>query len=494
MKSVSAKLFLAFIGLTSLVLVATLLLARWSFEQGFLDYKKGQEQRRLHGIAQDIAIHYVNNGYAWSDQTDAEFDSVLRKWRPNVRGPGPGPPKNDAFDSQSPILQGAPERKSNLRRPPPPGHDDGRRDGPPPLSHPTGLIDVDGGFVAGVESFASDTHSISVPVMVDGKNVGSLNTIVKAGNLSTLETEFSQQQARASIVISVLSLILAALASWWLVRTLLAPILTMKAGVGHLAKGTYSNRLDSTRSDELGALMADIDRLAETLELNRSSRKRWLADISHELRTPVTILAGELEAIKDGLRPMDLTQVVSLTHEVDRLRHLINDLYELSLSDIGGLRYNYVPINIASQLNLAAAQNQYRIKQAGLSLSCDCQSSVEVSADPNRIEQLFSNLFNNAIAYTDAPGRLQVSIEDHVGHVCIKFEDTAPCANEEALEQMFEPLYREDSSRSRRVAGAGLGLTICRNIVSAHGGLISVHRSKLGGVCIQIELPIAQIL
>jgi two-component system sensor histidine kinase BaeS len=487
MKSISTKLFLALVGLTTLVLVATLLLARWSFDQGFLDYVRAQEERRLNSLASDLASHYVANGNAWSEQSPQVFEQLLNKWHPGARGPLVGPGARDKFRRPP----GRADKKTKFRRPPPPRHSgNDPRTGPPPKEHPTNLIDSLGQLIAGPQQLPLGHHEVKVAVQIEGEIVAHLTTVVEINTDSSLETEFSEQQTRASILIAVLSLIIAGFASWWLVRMLLAPVLRMKDGVAHLASGDYSNRLDSERNDELGALMVDIDQLALKLEKNRDSRKRWLADISHELRTPVTILAGEIEAIKDGLRPLDISQVESLGHEVDRLRHLINDLYELSLSDIGGLRYEFKRLDLANALESVVVQNQSRIKEAGVKLIFHSEPSAYISADVNRLEQLFTNLINNSLAYTDKPGQLKISLKISNDSTAVAIEDSAPRVDEAAMKEMFEPLYRQDSSRSRRVAGAGLGLTICRNIVQAHGGEIAACQTSLGGVCIKVEFPL----
>ena len=335
-----------------------------------------------------------------------------------------------------------------------------------------------------------DDYVVRVPVTAGDENIGELRTVAKVRTDSSLETEFSKQQTRASMFISLVSLILAGLASWGLVRLLVAPVLQIKQGVVRLASGDYSSRLSVERDDELGTLMSDLDRLAVTLEQNRSSRKRWLADISHELRTPVTILAGEIEAIKDGLRPMDMNQMESLDHEVARLRHLINDLYELSLSDIGGLRYEFANVDPVQLLESVLDQNQIRLEQAQITASLTVGARATMQADVNRLEQLFTNLLNNSIAYTDKGGEIRIVVRTEGTLLIIEFDDSAPGVSNKAFEQMFEPLYREDESRSRRVAGAGLGLTIAKNIVLAHHGQISASASALGGVSIKLEFPI----
>ncbi|MEM7358528.1 MAG: ATP-binding protein [Pseudomonadota bacterium] len=486
MKSLSTKLFLLLLALTSLVLVATIGLARWSFEYGFTDYINSLEAERLGRIASELSQHYSDNGNSWSAATPTVFDRANRIHSPR-EGNRPPPPNHGERGRPPRRHEGGPPGDRPPRKGP--RH---RRSAP---AKPTALFDVQGEQIGGPELLESDL--VTVPVQVNGTVVGELRTVARRDFKGPSEKAFSRQQLWASALIAVLCLLLATMASWYLARALLRPVNRVKTGLTTLVAGDYSQRLsepeaDPSKQDELVRLMANVDQLAATLEQNRLSRKRWLADISHELRTPVTVLSGELEALMDGLRPLNLQQIESLQHEIDRLKHLINDLYELSLSDIGGLRYQFHHLNISDLLEATLAHHRARIEQAGLLLDSNIEPAAFVRGDPNRLEQLFGNLVSNSIAYTDQPGRISVKLRLQDAEVLIRFADSAPGVPAENLSQLFEPLYREDKSRSRRLAGAGLGLTICRNIIAAHGGEMSAELSQLGGLQVSIRLPLKE--
>ncbi len=238
--------------------------------------------------------------------------------------------------------------------------------------------------------------------------------------------------------------------------------------------------------------MSDLDRLAGTLEQSRSVRRRWLADISHELRTPVTVLAGEIEALKDGVRSFDRQQLHSLDEEVQRLQHLIHDLYELSLSDVGGLRYEFTTVDLKDCVDSALETIRKRASEPEIELVVRGDAGTLVNADAMRMDQLFRNLVENSLAYTDSPGRIEAAVTRDAERAVIEIQDTPPGVTDAECEHLFEPLYRRDASRSRSTAGAGLGLAICRNIVEAHGGEITASPSTLGGLCIRIELAIVR--
>ncbi|MGB5247202.1 MAG: ATP-binding protein, partial [Woeseia sp.] len=359
------------------------------------------------------------------------------------------------------------------------------------LGPPTALYASDNRQIAGVELADSAVELIRVAITVDGKVVGELRSEPRRQLSSPQDTAFSGQQFRMSLIIGIAALAFAAALSFLLAHGLLAPIRRMASNVARLSSGDYSARLEERRNDELGQLMGDLDYLGVTLEEERSSRRRWLADISHELRTPLTILTGEIQALHDGVRRFDKEQLGSLEQEVERLRFLIDDLYELSVSDVGGLRYKMSTFNLGDSLQSVVSATQNRARDAGLEISVDSADDVQINGDVKRIDQLFQNLFENSIAYTDAPGRIQVSLAQSNGLAIVEINDTAPGATPEECEQLFEPLYRREASRNRRTGGAGLGLAICRNIVEAHRGKIAASPSALGGLCIRIEIPVA---
>jgi two-component system sensor histidine kinase BaeS len=474
--SLAQKLVAAFLGLTLLVLAATLGLARWSFEQGFLDYVNALEQIRLERARDDLAQEYRNSDNSWSSVTSARFGALLARSTPRDARAGP-------------FAGGAPPPRRNGHRPPP-----DRRGGPPPGNiqegPPTGLFDAKGTFLVGNDLDTLSAQYISVPVVVDGVTVAELRSTPLRRVNSPLETAFSKQQLRTSWIIGLSCAALAFGVSLLLARGLLAPIRRMIKHVGELSNGHYAQRLNEKRADELGQLTRDLDRLGTTLEENQASRRRLLADISHELRTPLTVLTGEIEALQDGLREFDANQLASLDQEVQRLRHLVDDLYELSVSELGGLRYQFSTVDVTDSLAAAAKSLHNRASQKGIELVMPDAKAVEARADPARLHQLLCNLLENSLAYTDAPGRIELTLTRSDTDVIVQIEDTPPGVTQADCEKLFDPLYRQELSRSRRSGGAGLGLAICRNIIEAHNGSIIASPSALGGLCICVKLRV----
>ena len=215
-----------------------------------------------------------------------------------------------------------------------------------------------------------------------------------------------------------------------------------------------------------------------------------MAEISHELRTPVAVLQGELEAMQDGVRTMDGESVDSIHAEVCKLTQLIDDLHQLSLSDVGALEYRMATLCLADLIESQIQFGKAMLDDAKLKLSVEMKDKPYlINADEQRLSQLISNLLQNSVRYTDAPGDIRVALAAESGRITLTWEDSSPAVAVGELAQLFEPLYRAEQSRSREFGGAGLGLSIAARIVQAHAGSIEASLSSLGGLKLTIEFP-----
>jgi len=296
------------------------------------------------------------------------------------------------------------------------------------------------------------------------------------------------------VVLVVISVLIALPAASYMVR----PIRDLVAGTRALTAGDYSSRIKIRSSDELSQLSEDFNTLANTLEQNQVARQQWIADISHELRTPLAILQGELEAAQDGIRPLDPVSLNSWHHEVVHLNNLVNDLHELSMSDNGALVYEKEKTDIKALLEQTLELHQSLIAQHGIKVSLKIsglknKKAINVFGDPKRLKQLFDNLLQNTCRYTDEGGELKITLKEYPDKVLLTWVDSEPGVSDEALQKLFDRLYRMDSSRNRKKGGSGLGLAICKNIVDAHEATITAEHSRLGGLKLSIELPTRQI-
>jgi two-component system sensor histidine kinase BaeS len=301
---------------------------------------------------------------------------------------------------------------------------------------------------------------------------------------------FQHAQNRATLATAALALVLAALIAWWVAGELIAPVRRVAQATHRLAAGHHDVRVLEQGHDEIGQLARDFNHLAHTLERNEALRRELVADVSHELRTPLAVLRGELEALEDGIRPLDQAAVASLQGEVGRLGALVDDLFELALSDAGALSYRMAPLDLGALLQRAVETHRPRMEAAGLALELSVpQVPLPLQGDEARLLQLMDNLLENSRRYTDALGRVRVDVQPRPEAVVLNVHDSAPGLPAALLPRLFERFFRAEGSRNRDTGGAGLGLAICRNIVLAHGGQIEAQASGLGGVWIQVTLP-----
>ena len=215
-----------------------------------------------------------------------------------------------------------------------------------------------------------------------------------------------------------------------------------------------------------------------------------MADISHELRTPLAVLKAELEAIQDGIRPMNQATLAPLQSEVTQLNKLVNDLHDLAVTQTGKFRYSFEPVDLNRIAHSSFSNMQARASDAGLSMTYASNGKpIFISGDEARVQQLLSNLLENSIRYTDKGGQIRLQLTQSAGFAEILIEDSAPGVDESARQHLFERFFRVEASRNRASGGSGLGLTICRNIVESHLGSISAQASPLGGLLVIIRIP-----
>ena len=458
------RLFLAFAALSALALVGFASLQLASFRRGFLAYLDQVAIEQLQPATGRLAAAYRENaGWEFLRGDPGRFARLVDPR--GEREPPRGPPPDEAMPHD--------------RGPPP----------PPPRLRGIALHDAEGRRVEGDPNLDEGAHRI--PIELDGERIGSLwlQPLPRVSN--ELDLGFERAQARNVWYAGLAMLVVAFLFAFALARWLLAPVRALTEGTHALAAGDYSRRVEVSRSDELGTLAADFNRLATALDDHREARRRWGADIAHELRTPLSVLRGEVQALQDGIRVPDARALASLDAECERLGRLIDDLYQLSLADAGALDYRHEDVDLAALVCEAVDLQRAAGADLGLAIEEAVESVPTLRADPRRLAQLVDNLLANARRYTDPPGRIRVALSRDGDALCLVVEDSAPGVAAHDLPHLFERLYRVERSRSRREGGAGLGLSICRAIVEAHGGTMDAAPSPLGGLRIAVRLPFA---
>jgi len=330
------------------------------------------------------------------------------------------------------------------------------------------------------------------PIDVSGRTVGWLGLMPLKHGSHPLELAFLQEQTRAMCLAVACVFALAGLISFFLSKHFLAPIKELTQGTKDLSSFNFGTQIEVQSSDELGQLAKAFNSMALALEKNETLRKQWISDVAHELRTPLAILRGEIEAMQDGVREMSSERLSSLHDETNRIGKLVEDLHLLFVADSKNLLQQRRPVNPLAILQSVIGTFETRLTQAGIQVEANSidEDSAVIAGDEDRLAQLFANLIENTIRYTDSPGVLRINHYCSIEKLTLVFEDSPPGVPSEALARVFDRLYRVDKSRSRALGGSGLGLSICKGIVSGHAGAIRAGHSSLGGLLISIEFPL----
>jgi two-component system sensor histidine kinase BaeS len=464
-------LFVALLATLVLAVAATSIAARITFVSGFLGYLNEQELGRVEHLVPRLAAMYRRYG-SWDFLRDDR-----RAWLRTLMG-------FPIVDTESFLL----EEVLAISRPLPPLP-------PVPESDLTcvslrmALFDRRRGFVVGNSDVPPDAPVR--PIVVEETIVGYLAVLPFQRATAGAAARLQNQQLTSMWIIGAGGVLLAALASILLTRRLLVPVRRIAAATHRLAAGDYATRLDVASADEIGQLADDFNRLARALQKNEQMRRVFVADVSHELCTPLAILCGELEAIEDNVRPLTPESLTSLQSEVATLSRLVNDLFDLSLADLGALTYRMSDVDIAALVRVCLRGFTDRFAERHIALESDIpDEELILSADETRIHQLLNNLMENSLRYTHFNGRTRVSCRREREQVTIVIEDSEPGVPPEIVPSLFERFYRMESSRNRVNGGAGLGLAICKSIAEAHGGTIFARPSSLGGLRVSVALPL----
>jgi two-component system sensor histidine kinase BaeS len=495
------KLFLFLFGFSLILVTILVLLMQRSIGKGMIEYVVSKEIETLKPVVTQLAEEYqVKNSWRFIEGKNNKFRYLIAKqfedsdFEPTERQMQ-RPPEHRFSDNPNAM---PPRPKQN--RPPPLREDFNRRPPPPQQDEAQyALLDTNENLIAGhyIEALEYTKTAIKVNDVIVG-----FFAVSKRNNLTQgYEFDFIEQQQHYLWLIALLVMSLVVLVTFPLARHVVEPIKLITQGMHKLTQGDYHQPIELKRQDELGELSRDYNELALTLAENELARKRWLANISHELRTPVAILRGELEAMLDKVRPITPSNIASANDEVKHLQRLIDDLNLLTSTDIGGMGYRKHHEDLVSLIQTETEKYRGYLADAGIELTLEFkQLQAIIYADKNRLLQLFENIINNCIKYSSGT-QLNISItgeelseksaKKSKSTVMITFEDNGIGVEESHLIHLFEHLYRVEDSRNRKTGGSGLGLSICRQIVIAHQGKITAHKSSLGGLSVIITLPLA---
>jgi two-component system, OmpR family, sensor kinase len=293
------------------------------------------------------------------------------------------------------------------------------------------------------------------------------------------------------LLLSPAALLLACLAGWTVTKSRLRPIGRLAEAVQRIGAGDLSQHVEASPGrDEIGKLVEGFNDMTSRLNTTFAGLRRFAEDTSHELRTPLSIMKGEAEVMLKRVRGPEEYQSVlrSIVEEIDFITKVMEGLWILSMGEVGGIALELKPINLAGLLRRIDEEAKFLARGKGLSVILGKTEKVTVKGDERWLRQLLLNLIDNAIKYTPSGGRITLSLEKTQAAACLLIEDTGIGIPEESLPRIFDRFYQVDKAKARAIGGCGLGLSICKWIVDAHGGAIEVS-SRLGsGTKISVQL------
>lgn len=336
------------------------------------------------------------------------------------------------------------------------------------------IVDTNNELVAGTV-LAVEELSNGSPIIVDDQQVGTLIMAPADHQAGSNPSATFLASVKQSILISVLvaggiSFILVLIFS----LQITAPVRQLQKAAAAIAKGNLNQRVLTRSNDELGDLAYTFNHMADSLVAAETQRRQLLADIAHELRTPMAVIQANAEAMQDGVLPVGIEQVNIIHAETLLLGRLIEDLRLISISEAGKLRLERTETDLADLLQQATERIRPQCQQKGLALQVVVPGKLpHVSVDGDRISQVVINLIGNALRYTPPGGTITIRAEPSEEGVNTSITDTGTGIAAEDLPRIFDRFYRVDKSRNRGSGGSGLGLAIVKQLVEAHGGSVS---------------------
>lgn len=271
------------------------------------------------------------------------------------------------------------------------------------------------------------------------------------------------------------------------VRRTAAPIGDVMSAAGRVADGDYSARVVPKGNGEIRGLAESFNQMTARLQANETLRRNLLADVAHELRTPLSVIQGNVEGMLDGVYPRDDRHLTPILDQTAMMSRLLDDLRTFSLVEAGVFKLHREPTDLRELVRDLLDAYQPRAHQAGISLAGTVPALPEVDLDPVRLRQVLENLLTNALRYTPPGGTIRIDVRSDGRAVFFTVSDTGVGIAAEHLPHLFDRFWKSADS-----GGSGLGLAIAKTLVEAHGGRIHAESTPGQGTTLRIRLPIAE--
>jgi two-component system, OmpR family, sensor histidine kinase BaeS len=305
--------------------------------------------------------------------------------------------------------------------------------------------------------------------------------------LGAAEQTFIAGVDRSVFIGGVIAVVVAAIVALLLARYLARPILILESAAVELAGGDLGHRVETAGPVEVARLGEAFNRMADSLERAEETRRRMVADVSHELRNPLAAARAQAEGMAEGVLPADGERLESLSDDLRHLSALVEDLQELAVADAGSLRYELVLTDLGTLAQSEATRAQ-ALAPVGIAITAEVDAGATVEGDELRLSQVVRNLLSNALRHT-SQGTIVISVKRLTDWVELRVVDSGEGIPEADLPHVFDRFYRADASRASDTGGAGLGLAIAHHIIADHGGTTFAENNVSGGATVGFRLP-----
>jgi signal transduction histidine kinase len=381
---------------------------------------------------------------------------------------------------------------------------DGKPDSPPPGNRHRetffGLADASGLVIVAPDVslpigtlLNADALKKGVAIVSNDKTVGTILTGIQPPSFNPAEALFLERTNQAIVFASLGAVLAALIIGVVLARTLTRPLKALTLAAGNITRGQLEQQVNVRSNDEIGQLAEAFNQMSQEVARVNQSRRQMTADIAHDLRTPLTVISGYIEAMRDGdLKPTQ-ERFDLIYSEIERLQNLVGDLRMLSLAETGELSLTPQRIQPIYLLERAAALFRHQAEQHNVTLTVQAVEDLpDIWVDEARMMQILGNLISNSLRYAPAvEGWIILSSRVEAGKVALQVQDNGSGIAQDELPHIFDRFYRADKSRHSETGEAGLGLAIVKALVSSQGGTVAAESTPGTGTTILLAFPVA---